>query len=143
MEEKETEKTKKIYKKFKNLYKLNIENINIINQQNNRKSLNINNQNSIKLRERRLKNNKYTDKINNNDSTYIEPKDYFFTLYKSRQLIINSNIEIDNENIFEEKKPKIKKKKLYNNIKLMAKILKKIMRKKAFANFYFVYFKKR
>ena len=143
LKEKEKEKTKKLYKKFKNLYKLNIENIKLINQQNNRKSLNINNQNSIKLRERRLKNNNYKDKINNNDSTYIEPKDYFFTLYKSRQLIINSNIEIDNENIFEEKKPKMKKKKLYNNIKLMAKILKKIMRKKAFANFYFVYFKKR
>ena len=40
-------------------------------------------------------------------------------------------------------KRKSQKKKLYNNIKLMAKILKKIMRKKAFANFYFVYFKKR
>ena len=142
IEEKETEKTKKIYKKFKNLYKLNIENINIINQQNNRKSLNMNNQNSLKLRESRVKSTNYIGGANN-DSTYIDPKDYYLTLFKSRQLIINSNIEIDNENILVEKKPKVKKKKISNDIKILITILRKIFRKKAFTAFYFIYFKKR
>ena len=141
-EENETEKTEKIYKKFKNLYKLNIENINFINQQS-RKSLNINSQGNEQSRKRRVKNNYYIGiDGNKNDSTFIEPKDYYLILYQSKQLITNSNNDINDEFIKIEEKPK-KKNNILNNMADFIKKLNIIFHKNIFRALYFLYFKKK
>ena len=147
-EEDETEKSKKIYKKFKNLYKLNLENINFMNQQNIRRTLNIKSQTNEQFRKRRVKNSYYIGKDGNkNDSTFIEPKDYYLTLYQSRQLITNSNLTIDininnNQYINEEEKKK-KKQYKYNNMKNFINKLKSYVKRKAFTDLYYIYFKNR
>lgn len=148
-EDNETEKNQKIYKKFKNLYKLCLENLDFINQQKNRKTLNIKNQNIVKFRKRRVKNDYYIgfDKTKN-DSTFIEPKEYFLTLYQSKQLITNLNNEFEINNNNEHKIREIKPKKNINinknkDIKCFIKILKNIFQKKTLVDLYFLYFKKK
>ena len=146
-EKNETEKTKKIYKKFKNLYKLCLENLNFINQQKNRKTLNIKGQNIDQIRKRRVRNNYYVgfDKTKN-DSTFIEPKEYFLTLYQSKQLITNLNNEFEITNYNIHKKKEIKPNKNINNnkdVKNFIKILKNIFQKKTLVDLYFMYFKKK
>ena len=147
-EEEETEKSKKIYNKFKNLYKLNIENINFLNKQNIRKTLNIKSQNNELSKKRRVR-NKYYIGIDGskNNSTFIEPKEYYMTLYQSRQIITNQNIEYnDKENIdkneFIMKEDKQKKKKYKQDlIKSFIKKFKMIFQKKVFVDLYIMYFK--
>ena len=147
-EKSETEKNKKIYKKFKNLYKLCLENINFQNRQNDRKTLNIKSQNNEQFRERRVKNNYYVgfDKTKN-DSTFIEPKDYFLTLYQSKQLITNLNNEIKNDNDNNDNKMKEIKTKKYlsknKEIKSFIKKLKNFIQKRTLVDLYFIYFKKK
>ena len=145
-EENETEKTKKLYKKFKNLYKLNLENINFMNQQNIRKTLNIKSQSNEEFRNRRVKNNYYIGiEGTKNDSTFIEPKEYYLTLYQSKQLI-NSNIENTdgsndkNDNNMNMEKPK-KKKNKSGIIKLFVKKMKTIFKRKIFSKLYYFYFR--
>ena len=149
-EENETEKSKKLYKKFKNLYKLNLENINFINQQNIRKTLNIKSQSNEEFRNRRVKNNYYIGiDGTKNDSTFIEPKEYYLTLYQSRQLIINSNIEntvdnynTNNKNEYNTNIEKTKKKKYKSGlVKLFMKKMKTIFRRKIFVKLYYYYFR--
>ena len=146
-EEKETIKSKKLYNKFKNLYKLNLENINFMNQQNIRKALNIQSQSNEHYRKRRERNDYYIGiDGSKNDSTFIEPKEYYLTLYQSKQLIINSNIdnnnddEIKNEYIVNEEKTK-KKKYKSGIVKLFIKKLKLFFQKKIFIDFYYMYFR--
>ena len=128
---KEFERSEKIYKKYKNLYKLNLENIDFINKQNNRKK---NGEHSLK---KRIKNNYYigNDK-NKNDSTFIEPEDYYVVIYQSKQLITNLNIENNDENLMKEEKYNIKfnlllsKMYLKKYIYIISKINKKQIGKK-------------
>ena len=144
-EENETEKSKKLYKKFKNLYKLNLENINFINRQINRRTLNVKSQSNEEFRKRREKNSYYIGiDGEKNDSTLIEPKEYYLTLYQSKQLIINSNNDNkdDNKNEHFIKPEKINKKKhKMGNIKLFLKKLKNIFQRKTFAELYYMYFR--
>ena len=78
---------------------MNLENIDFINQQNNRKK---NGEHSLK---KKIKNNYYigNDK-NKNDSTFIEPEDYYVVIYQSKQLITNLNKENNDENLMKEEK---------------------------------------
>ena len=147
-EEKETEKSKKIYKKFKNLYQLNIEKVNFMNQQNIRKTLNIKSKNDELFKKKRVKNNFYIGiDSSQNDSTLIEPKEYYLTLYQSRQLIANSNIEFDDKNNDDKneliiKDEKSKKRKYKSDlIKYFIKKIKSIFQKQVLVDLYIMYFK--
>ena len=147
-EEKETEKSKKIYKKFKNLYQLNIEKVNFMNQQNIRKTLNIKSKNDELFKKKRVKNNFYIGiDSSQNDSTLIEPKEYYLTLYQSRQLIANSNIEFgdknnDDKNELIIKDEKSKKRKYKSDlIKYFIKKIKSIFQKQVLVDLYIMYFK--
>ena len=132
---KEFERSEKIYKKYKNLYKLNLENIDFINKQNNRKK---NGERSLK---KRIKNNYYigNDK-NKNDSTFIEPEDYYVVIYQSKQLITNLNIENNDENLMKEEKYNTDKNKMIRLNNFLRK-MKNFFRKKIFLDLYYIYFK--
>ena len=145
--EKEEEKKRKLYIRFKNLYKLNSGKINTERMNNkNDKALTIKN----KLIKKRKEINKYYigNEINKNNSTYIEKNDYYFSLYQSQQIITNSNIDVSckiNEhpltllNIKNNKNIEISK--IYNAkiINKFISIIKSIFVKKIFDNLYHNY----
>ena len=91
--ENELEKKKKLYIRFQNLCKLNLENLN--NERINKNIKNIN----LKNNKRRKEINKYNigNEISKSSSTLIEPNDYYIALYQSQQVITNANIDINNK----------------------------------------------
>ena len=92
--ENELETRRKLYIRFQNLYKLNLENINSDRFSNHIKNNKIKNlKNPIK---KKKEINKYYigNEVSKNNSTFIEPNDYYIALYESKQVITNSNIDI-------------------------------------------------
>ena len=88
----EEEKKRKLYIRFQNLCKLNLENINS-------ERLHTNTAKTAKMKniiKKRKEKNKYYvgNEISKNNSTFIEQNDYYFSLYQGQQVITNSNIDI-------------------------------------------------
>ena len=109
----EEEKKRKLYIRFQNLFKLNLENINS-------ERLHTNTAKTAKMKniikKRREKNKYYVgNEISKNNSTFIEQNDYYFSLYQSQQVITNSNIDISKKIIKYNHQNDIKY--LYNNNK--------------------------
>ena len=94
--EKEKEKKRKILKRFHNLYKLNLEKINSERLFNNKTKTKKGDNDIIK--KRKVINTYYIgNEFNKSTSTLIEPNDYYFSLYESKRVITNSNIDISNK----------------------------------------------
>ena len=142
--EKELEKKRKLYIRFTNLYKLNVDNINTERISNKIKTLKIKDKS---FKNKKVKNNYYFgDENSKNNSTLIEQNDYYLSLFQSKQVIANSNINISNKlfeyipsiynfkNIINNKNNNI----IYNEkiIFKFIKIIKSIINKKVFNNLY-------
>ena len=102
--ENELEKKRKLYIKFKNLCKLNLENINFDRFKNNNLKNHIKKRNEI---------NKYNtqNEVSKSSSTLVEKNDYYMALYQSQQVITNSNIDTRKMML---EKPSLKKNLIYN-----------------------------
>ena len=80
----ESIKKKRLQLRFQNLYKLNLESKNIVD-------------NKSHIKKRKELNRFYIgNEVSKNNSTFIEKKDYYMALYQSQLLMTNSNIDITN-----------------------------------------------
>ena len=80
----ESIKQKRLQLRFQNLYKLNLESKNIVD-------------NKSHIKKRKELNRFYIgNEVSKNNSTFIEKKDYYMALYQSQLLMTNSNIDITN-----------------------------------------------
>ena len=141
----ESNKQKRLQLKFQNLYKLNLESKNIVD-------------NKSHIKKRKELNRFYIgNEVSKNSSSFIEKKDYYMALYQSQLLMNSSNIDVTSiiletfpsqskittglkkKEFLDRKKAEIYK---YDILKDFIKMIKLIYVKKAFiclySNYYFI-----
>ena len=95
--EKELELKKKLFLRFQNLYKLNLENIKLERLYGSCSKNNIIKNLKNPIKKRKEGNKYYTGKeVSKDNSTFIEKNDYYLALYQSQQVLTNSNIKLSN-----------------------------------------------